>query len=79
MFVSLCVSDGDRVSGGAGEETEAGWRGSAGTGERPGITGADQRDRREDEGGCESAEEWVHSLIPFISHEYVEYVLQDYI
>lgn len=53
----LCVSGRDRVSGGAGEEAEAGRRGSAGPGERPEHAGTDQRERREDEGGCESAEE----------------------
>lgn len=56
-MVVLCVSGGDRVSDGAGEETEAGRGGSAGPGERPELAGTDQRERREDEGGCDSSEE----------------------
>lgn len=74
----LRVSGGDRVSDGAGEETEAGWRGSAGPGERPELNRANQRERREDEGGCDSSEEWVHSRIPFsICMWQTRYELQD--
>lgn len=53
----LCALGGDRVQGGAGEETESGRTGSAGPGERPGVPGADQRDGREDEGRGDPAEE----------------------
>lgn len=58
---SLCVSGGDRVAGGAGEEAEAGWGSSAGPGERPERRGEEQREGRADEGGRDPAEEWVNA------------------
>lgn len=47
---------GDPVAHGAGAEAEAGGGGPAGPGEGPELAGADQGERREDEGGRDAAE-----------------------